>query len=48
MTDPNEKPPETPTRQALRAETRGILVIAFAIFVFYVIRYFHLVQGSAH
>ena len=49
VSDPTkEKPDETSSRQALRGETRGILVIALAIFIFYVIRYFHLTHGSAH
>ncbi len=41
------KPPrEAPARQALRRETRGLILIAVVIFVVYLVRYFHLLHRS--
>ena len=37
---------EAPNRQALRRETRGLILIAVVIFVVYLVRYFHLLHRS--
>ncbi len=37
---------ETPTRQVLRMEIRGLILIALVILVVYVIRYVHLLHRS--
>lgn len=38
---------ETPARQALRMETRGLILIVLVIFVVYLVRYLHLLHRSA-
>ncbi len=38
---------ETRSTQALRMETRGLILVALVIFVVYLIRYFHLLHRSA-
>jgi hypothetical protein len=40
------KPRETPARQALRMETRGLILLAAIILAVYLFRYFHLVHRS--
>jgi len=41
-----DKSRETPSSQALRMETRGLIFIAVVILVVYVVRYFHLLHRS--
>jgi hypothetical protein len=46
--DQEKKPSrETPARQALRMEARGLILLALVILVVYLVRYFHLVHRSA-
>jgi hypothetical protein len=43
----NNKPVrEARSRQALRMETRGLILIALAIFIVYLVRYLHLLHRS--
>jgi hypothetical protein len=42
----NKPAREARSRQALRLETRGLILIAFAIFIVYLVRYFHLLHRS--
>jgi len=44
VADSNEKLRETPTRRALRMETRGLILLACAILIVYLFRYFHLLH----
>jgi hypothetical protein len=37
---------DAPARQALRMETRGLILIALVVLVVYLARYFHLLQRS--
>jgi hypothetical protein len=43
----SRSPRETPSRQALRMETRGLILLALVIFIVYLVRYFHLLHRSA-
>ncbi len=46
--DKGSHPPrETPTRQAMRVEARGLILLALVIFVVYLVRYFHLLHRGA-
>jgi hypothetical protein len=44
--DTQDKTRETRSAQALRMETRGLILVALVILVVYLIRYFHLLHGS--
>lgn len=40
-------PRESPSRRALRTETRGLILVALVIFAVYLVRYLHLLHRSA-
>jgi len=43
---PQDKPREAASNQALRVETRGLILIAAVILIVYLVRYFHLLHRS--